>query len=101
MDVPREIMLVASRKGMLFLHVILINLLGYFKAMRSCEAKLRYFDWDGQVHIAKGKTGGQQGDPLEMLIFNLTVQHLWGRVLAKFQGSGRSPMLTMAILRVK
>ena len=60
MDVPREIMLVASRKGMLFLHVILINLLGYFKAMRSCEAKLRYFAWDGQVHIAKGKTGGQR-----------------------------------------
>ena len=44
-----------------------------------------YFDWDGQVHLAKGKTGGQQGDPLEMLIFNLTIHHLWGRVLAKFQ----------------
>ena len=55
--------------------------------MRSCESKLRYFDWDGQVHIAKVKTGGQQGDPLAMLIFNLTVQHLWGRVLAKFQGA--------------
>jgi hypothetical protein len=54
--------------------------------MRSCETKLRYFDWDGQVHIVKGKTGGQQGDPLEMLIFNLTVHHIWGRVLAKFQG---------------
>ncbi len=55
--------------------------------MRSCEAKLRYFDWDGQVHVAKGKTGGQQGDPLEMLIFNLTVHHIWERVLAKFQGA--------------
>jgi hypothetical protein len=55
--------------------------------MRTCEAKLRYFDWDGQVHTAKGKTGGQQGDPLEMLIFNLTVHHIWGRVLAKFQGA--------------
>ena len=44
-----------------------------------------YFDWDGQVHLVKGKTGGQQGDPLEMLIFNLTIHHLWGRVLAKFQ----------------
>jgi len=42
----------------------LSNLFGYFKAMRTCEAKLRYFDWDGQVHTAKGKTGGQQGDPL-------------------------------------
>jgi hypothetical protein len=65
----------------------LSNLFGYFKAMRTCEAKLWYFDWDGQVHIAKGKTGGQQGDPQEMLIFNLTVHHIWGRVLAKFQGA--------------
>ena len=48
----------------------LSNLFGYFKAMRTCHAKLRYFDWDGQVQLAKGKTGGQQGDPLEMLIFN-------------------------------
>ena len=33
----------------------------------------------------KGKTGGQQGDPLEMLTFNLTIHHLLGRVLSKFQ----------------
>jgi hypothetical protein len=59
----------------------LSNLFGYFKAMWTCETKLRYFDWDGQVHIAKGKTGGQQGDPLEMLIFNLTVHHIWGHVV--------------------
>ena len=39
------------------------NLFGYFKAMRGCHSKLRYFDWDGQVHLAKGKTGGQQGAP--------------------------------------
>ena len=63
----------------------LTNLFGYFKAMHGCHSKLRYFDWDDQVHLAKGKTGGQQGDPLEMLIFNLTIHHLWGRVLAKFQ----------------
>ncbi len=63
----------------------LSNLFGYFEAMRTCHAKLRYFDWVGQVHLAKGKTGGQQGDPLEMLIFNLTIHHLWGRVLARFQ----------------
>ena len=37
------------------------------------------------VHLSKGKTGGQEGDPLEMLIFNLTIHHLWGRILAKFQ----------------
>ncbi len=65
----------------------LSNLFGYFKAIRSCETNLRYFDWDGQVHIVKGKTGGQQDDPLEILIFNLTVHHIWGRVLAKFQGA--------------
>jgi hypothetical protein len=62
----------------------LTNLFGYFKAMLTCHSKLRYFDWDGQVHLAKSKTGGQQGDPLEMLIFNLTIHHLWGRVLATF-----------------
>ncbi len=65
----------------------LSNLFGYLKAIRSCEAKLRYFDWDGQVYVVKGKTGEQQGDPLEMLIFNLTVHHIWGRVLTKFQGT--------------
>jgi hypothetical protein len=48
----------------------------YFKAMYGCHSKLRYFDWDGQVHLTKGKTGGQPGDPLEMLIFNLTIHHL-------------------------
>jgi hypothetical protein len=63
----------------------LTNLFVYFKSIHTCHSKLRYFDWDGQVHLAKGKTGGQQGDPLEMLIFNLTIHHLWDRVLAKFQ----------------
>ena len=48
----------------------LSNFFGYFEVMRTCHAKLRYFDWDGQVHLSKGKTGGQQGDPLEMLVFN-------------------------------
>ena len=40
--------------------------------MKLSHGKLRYFDWDVQVRLSKGKTGGQQGDPLEMLIFNLT-----------------------------
>ncbi len=57
-------------------------------AIPTCEnAKLRYFDWDGQVHLAKDKTGGQQGGSLEMQIFNLTTLHLWGRV----SQSSRSP----------
>jgi hypothetical protein len=63
----------------------LSDLFGYFKAIHTCHSKLRYFDWYGQVHLVKGKTGGQEGDPLEMFIFNLTIHHLWGRVLAKFQ----------------
>ena len=76
----------ASRRGDVIDTVdSLTNLFGYFKAMRTCPGKLRYFDWDGQVHLVQGKTGGQEGDPLEMLIFNLTIHHVWGRVLAKFQ----------------
>jgi hypothetical protein len=46
--------------------------LTYSAILKPC-AKLRYFDWDGQVHLAKGKTGGQQGDPLEMLSVALQV----------------------------
>ena len=64
------------------------NLFDYFKSMRTCETKLTYFDWYAQVHIVKGKTGGQQGDPLEILIFNLTVHHIWGHVLVKRCRSG-------------
>jgi hypothetical protein len=30
-----------------------------------------------------GKTSGQQGDPLEMIVLCLTVHHLWGRTLTK------------------
>jgi hypothetical protein len=45
-----------------------LNLFGYFKSIRSWLDKLRYFDWGGQVHLSKGTTDGQQGDPLEMLI---------------------------------
>lgn len=42
----------------------LSNMFGYFQAMRTCHAKLRYFDWDGLCRLARGLTGGQQGDPL-------------------------------------
>jgi hypothetical protein len=81
-DVLLVTALVASNKGKLFPPV---RTCLTFKAVCTCHAKLQYFDWDGQVHLAKGKTGGQQGDPLEMLIFNLTVHHVWARGLAKFQ----------------
>jgi hypothetical protein len=39
----------------------LSNLFDYFKDTRTCETKLKYFDWDGHVNITKDKTGGQQG----------------------------------------
>ena len=35
----------------------------------------------------KVKTVGHQGDPWEMLVFNLTTLHLWGCVLTKFPES--------------
>jgi hypothetical protein len=55
----------------------------YFKALRTTKSHLRYFDFCGNVLDAWGKTGGQQGDPLEMIAFCLSIHHLWGRTLAK------------------
>ena len=55
----------------------------YFRAMRTTKSHLRYFDYLGNVLDAWGKTGGQQGDPLEMIIFCLSVHHIWGSTLAK------------------
>ena len=70
------------------------NMFQYFRAMRTTKSHLRYFDYDddpfivltetkfslGNVLDAWGKTGGQQGDPLEMIVFCLTVHHLCKRV---------------------
>ena len=42
----------------------LSNLFDYFKSIRTCHSKLRYFDWDGQVHSAKGKNRWTGGGPL-------------------------------------
>ncbi len=33
----------------------LTKIFGCFKSMRTCHSKLRYFDWEGQVHLAKGQ----------------------------------------------
>jgi hypothetical protein len=41
------------------------NMFQYFRAMRTTKSHLRYFDYLGNVLDAWGKTGGQQGDPLE------------------------------------
>jgi hypothetical protein len=53
----------------------------YFRAMHTTKSHLGYFDYCGKVLDAWGKTGGQQGDPLEMIVFFLSVHHLWGRTL--------------------
>ena len=59
------------------------TMFSYLQSMRTCNSILRYYDWFDKVHIAQGKTGGQQGDPIEMLIFNLSIRHLWGRTLTQ------------------
>ena len=46
--------------------------------MRTTKSHLRYFDYCGNVLDAWGKTGGQQGEPLEMIVFCLMVHRLWG-----------------------
>jgi hypothetical protein len=43
------------------------NMFSYFKALGTNKSHLRYFDFCGNVLDAWGKTGGQQGDPLEMI----------------------------------
>jgi hypothetical protein len=53
----------------------------YCRAMRTTKSYLRYFDYCGNVLDAWGKTGGLQGDPLEMIAFCLSIHHLWGRTL--------------------
>jgi hypothetical protein len=57
----------------------------YFRAMHTTNSHLRYFDYCGNVLDASGKTCGQQGDPLKMIIFCLTAHHLWGSTLNKHQ----------------
>jgi hypothetical protein len=70
------------------------NMFEYFRAMRTTKSHLcyfdsttkshlRYFDYCGNVLDGWGKNGGQQEDPLEIIVFCLTVHHLWGRTLAK------------------
>ena len=55
----------------------------YFKDMHQCPSTLRFTDHKGTVHHIEGTTGGQQGDPLEMLRFCLTIHPIWGRVMAR------------------
>ena len=56
----REVIICGLKRGdAVVTRETLSNMFGYFKVIRVCHAKLRYFDWDRQVHLAKGKTGGQ------------------------------------------
>jgi hypothetical protein len=43
------------------------NMFENIESMRTTKSHLRYFDYCGNVLDAWGKTGGQQGDPLEMI----------------------------------
>jgi hypothetical protein len=51
--------------------------------MRTTNSHLQYFDYCNNVLDAWGKTGGRQGDPLEMIVSCLSIHHLWGRTLNK------------------
>ena len=57
---------------------------GYVYAMRSAVGKLRYHASNGDVSIVDSKTGGQQGDPFEMLAYAASVHPVLGSILAKF-----------------
>ena len=59
------------------------NMFEYFRTMRTNKSHLWYFDYCGNVLDTWGKTAGQQGNPLEMIVFCLSVHHLWGRTLNK------------------
>ena len=60
------------------------NFFGYFRNMHDTAAILRFFDNCGKVHHIFGTQGGQQGDPLEMLRFCLTIHALWCGVMRRF-----------------
>jgi len=52
-------------------------------ATYDTDATLRYVGPDGQVSHVKGTSGGQQGDPLEMMRFSATIHPVWARVMAR------------------
>ena len=57
----------------------------YFRAMHDTASMLRYVDHKGQVHHVSGSSGGQQGDPLEMIRFCATIHPVWERVMPRYQ----------------
>ena len=56
----------------------------YFRAMQDTASTLRYVDHNGQVHHVSGSSGGQQGDPLEMIRFCATIHPVWERVRSRY-----------------
>ena len=54
-----------------------------FKAMHQCPSTLWYIDQKGTVHHVECTTGGQQGDPLEMMRFCSSIHPILGRVMAR------------------
>ena len=51
------------------LHHLVLNTVKVMDNQEQIEVFVTY-----STILAKGNTGGQQGDPLEMLVFNLTIQ---------------------------
>ena len=49
----------------------------YFRSMHSDRSHNRFFDHKDLSHTIYGTTGGQQGDPLEMLRFCATTHPIW------------------------
>ena len=57
--------------------------LPYLRTMHDTVSTLRDVDQKGQVHHVEGSSGGQQGDPMEMIRFCATIHPTWGRVMAR------------------
>ena len=58
---------------------------GYFRAIHDTPGTLRYIGPDGEVHHVHGTSGGQQGDPLEMMRLCATVHPVWARVMERYE----------------
>ena len=61
----------------------LLHMFEYFRVIRTTKSHLHCLDYCGTVLDTWGKTSGQQGDPLELIVFCLSIHHLWGRTLNK------------------
>ena len=59
------------------------NLFPFWASLRTVYSKSRYFDHFAKAHIIHGKTGGQQGDPLESCAYSLSTLPLIGSVMER------------------